>query len=133
MTTETFSPLVRFTELEAAIRYHKAQLAALENEQKAIELLLLGEWERIGQGSARINGFTVYIHRQLWAGTAEGKSGSDVAEALRDMGLGHLATANWQSLSAWVRELAQNEESLPPALEGVVAVTERFGLRTRKG
>ena len=125
--------LQQFVDLEARKRELENELKAVENLMKTLEESILDEWTQNGQTGAKIGGYTLYVNRQLWAGAAKGKEGVDVAAALGESGMAWLATANWQKLSAWVRELDQQGEYLPAPLQDVISVTERFSLRARKG
>lgn len=124
--------LTRYVTLESRKRELRSELDAIENEMKGLETQILDEWTKTGQTGAKVGGYTIYVNRQLWAGLAEGAEGPDVAAALGEAGLAWMATANWQKLSSYVRELDQEGAPLPRALEGVVSVREQFSLRARK-
>lgn len=111
---------------------------ALENELKHVkaklntaEETLLTFMEQSGMQSAKIDGITVYLHRQWWA------SATDVQAILdnRDSAFLVKETVNGNSLSSWVRELDKDGEGqpvLPDDLKTAIKVTERFAVRTRK-
>lgn len=92
---------------------------------------------------------TVYLNRQIWAGTAEGVSNYDVTKALEVLSLENHITYNHQLLSAYVREIikehpewygedgeviAEPEDiiaALPEPLNKLLKVTEIIDIRIK--
>jgi hypothetical protein len=115
--------------LDAELRGIKAQIAALEEP-------LMEQLTAQGLRSCHLTtGETVYLHRQVWAGV---KSDGDKAtaeekrravEALEQLGMTDMVTLNYQTLSAWCRE----HDQLPPELDGVIELEEKYSLRCRRG
>lgn len=139
MDTES---LARYVELEQRKRDLKNDLKDVNSEIEALEEKLLPQFEAAGVQNMRINGMTVYIHRQLWAGAPEGNREA-VIGALRASGLEDYVVENFntQSLSAWVREqvaMSDDDEledvydALPESFRGNVNISERFELRSRR-
>jgi len=107
-----------------------------------IESRILENFSENGISSIKIDGSTVYLHRQLWAGTDRHEDEDDESEepkiraiaALRAAGCEDLIKENFNvmTLSAFVRELDQNKEELPAEFEGAIKVAEVFSARVRR-
>jgi hypothetical protein len=126
--------LHRFTELETRRRQLQEELRAVDAESLELEAELLSEFERAGIQNMKVNGVTVYLHRQVWANAREGDYDRACA-ALLDAGLPELVERrfNTNRLSAWVRERTREGEEIPDALKDGIEISERFSIRTRKG
>lgn len=126
--------LHRFTELETLRRKLQEELRAVEAESQAIETELMAEFERSGIQNMKVNGLTVYLHRQVWANARNGDY-EGACTALLEAGLPELVERrfNTNRLSAWVRERTKEGEELPETLKQSLEISERFSLRTRKG
>ena len=111
-----------------------AELKALGQEIDQMQETLLETFAQDGVTSMTVDGSTVYLHRQLWAGAAEGITRDQMCEGLRETGLGHFVheAFNTQTLSSWVRDLEREGEELPPDLEGLMALREVYQLRVRR-
>lgn len=138
----TLGTIIELTErkrdLDRDLRAVKAQLEPLHAE-------MLDEFARRGESSARHaeTGMLVYVGRRTWARAAGGDK--DTAyDALRAAGLEEYADRgfNTHALSAYFRERlkARNEtgdpvtdlsELLPPALQGVIELTEDQTINVR--
>jgi hypothetical protein len=81
-----------------------------------------------------VDGTTVYLQRNLWAQVDQAFSKEDVIGRLRESGLDHFVRDSYstQTLSAWLRDLESEGDTLPPALEGVIRPFEKYQLRTRR-
>ena len=134
--------LARYVELDARKRELKDEQKQLNAEMRELGDKILRDFEREGIQNLNINGVTLYVHRQLWAGAAGDKQ--QACEALKRAGLLDYVTENFntQSLSAWVREqvaLADDDDledvydALPPEFRDAINVSERFELRARRG
>ena len=129
-------------DLEARLKRTVASLDDLEST-------LLSEMGNLGMSNARMDGLTVYIHRQLWARAAQHEETTpdgnvvlvsdpiETCNALVEAGLGDFVhpAFNTNTVSAWVRELPRDLDGqpiLPPELQGRITVREDFSLRTRR-
>lgn len=123
----------RYVELTKRKRQAEGELDELKKELSRLETKLLEDFERAGVDSMRIDGMTVYPHRQLFANARDGDKERAV-EALRACGLDDYVKEqfNTQSLSAYVRELDELEEPLPPPLAEALDIHEKYTLRVRK-
>ena len=112
-------------ELEAGL----AEVAAtLESEIK--ELYAAG-----GVQSVKVDGKTVYLHRQIWSSAETGK-GEDLATVLALLGKGDLVktSVSAQTLSSLVREYERDNDDmpiLPDELKGLVRVSDKVSIRLR--
>lgn len=142
--------LALFVELDQRRRELDRNLKETTARLDALEEPLREEMSELGMANTRVNGLTVYIHRQLWAsaakrevtlpdGTTEMVGDNEAAcDAL--IAAGHAEFVhpafNTNTVSAWVRELPEDEETgmpiLPPEVQGKLSVTARYSLRTRK-
>lgn len=140
MSNEFTYLLQRFVEADSAYKRLKAESKDAKMERDEIEERLREHFIDQGVQNMKVNGVTVYLYSQKWAGvqrddedrrTATDEERERAIQALRDAGLGWMVKEdfNTQTLSAWVREL----DELPPEFEGAINVTERTELRTRKG
>jgi hypothetical protein len=122
--------LDRFVEVTNELRELDNRSKELRSEREGLEQELLSEFEELGSSSIRLQGKTVYVHRQLWANARDGDYDRACA-ALIEAGLGEFVQErfNTQTVSAYVRELDQKGEDLPPELEETLTVAERFSVR----
>lgn len=132
--------IVRFVDLVETKKLLEAQVKDIDKELKPLEESLLEHFIEMGQQSTKVNGRTVYLHRQWWTGPikdANGDSDYDTStRALIAAGLGRMVQTrfNSQTVSAWVRELPTDELGvpiLPPEVEGKLLVQKTVALRTR--
>jgi len=136
--------LARFVEIEKARRELETRLEELKAERATLEEELLRQFQESGIDSMRVDGMTVYLKREIWAGAKDGDY-ERACRALREAGLDQYVQErfNTQSLSAYVREqarlLADDTAGpdeilavLPEPLRDAISVTEKFSLRTRK-
>ena len=131
MNTEALAEYVRNAN---RLRELKAEQSQLNDRQRTLQETLLTEFEQLGMENTRIDGTTVYVHRQTWAKPAGGDHPT-LAAALKELGMPELAkeTVNSQTLSAYVRELESVDEPLPDRLKPLIEISEVFSLRTRRG
>lgn len=142
------SRLALFGTLKSLQSDLKAKADAVTRVMEGLKEPILEAFIDIGQTSAKVDGTTIYIHRQLWANaavkldaTGEPTSERDwqgLCQGLVEAGASHLVPdaphPNVQSLSAWVRELPTDEDGnpdLPVCLVGRIAITREPDLRTR--
>lgn len=95
-------------------------------------------------------GKTVYLHKQIWAGTADNATKLDVVHALEKLNLSDFVSFNTQSVSGYVREITKQHPEwfdregnlivdadkivveLPEPLNKLLKVTEKMDIRVRK-
>jgi hypothetical protein len=128
---------LRRKELEAELREVKDTLGELE--EGVLEGFLAE-----GMSTARIDGVTIYLQRQLWTKQPEDVERLDTVRALEEHGWEEFTTYNTQSLSAQVRELAkaatgkdhpsptEARAAIPDALRPFLDVEERVSVRARR-
>jgi hypothetical protein len=120
------------------LRDRQRELGAAHDEVKAaadlLEQELLDEFAQQGVDNIRVDGHTVYLHRQTWASPSTGHDSTDVVAALKAAGLDHMVAERYNSntLSAYVRELVREDAELPASLQAVVQTTDKFSLRVRR-
>ena len=125
--------LHKFVDLETKRRELDREHKRVKEQCAETEARLLKEFEAAGMESAKVDGMTVYLHRQLWA--SPGEAGRDaVVVALKETGMDQYVSENYNanSLSAFVREMENTEQALPEQLANVLKVVEKFSLRTRQ-
>ena len=129
MTATATNPISRLVELDVRKRELEEELKGISEERAAIEEQLLDKWAEEGVQNMRVNGMTVYLHRQLWASVKpdEKSRAIDIFEA---NGMKDMLSVNTQTLSAWVRE--QEEGGIPEAIKEILNTEERFAIRTRR-
>lgn len=139
--SENYPLLHEWADLETEKRQIKARLDAIEKrmgeiKDAALEPFVTGELQGF-----KTKGLTLFVRRQLWAGvirldgeTTAGPANERAAAALRAAGLGEFTglKVEAQSLSAYVRELDERGEKLPPELEPYINVSTKIELSARK-
>ena len=133
--------LKRFVALDKRKRRLEEELKSVKAELEDLRPAVLDYFRTSGTQKQTLDGVTVYLHRQLWAGREEGVDGTKAAAALTLADLGYLVEPkfNTQSLSAFFREQEQLRDDLvdpadllPPVLRGIIKLSETFDVRTRK-
>lgn len=113
----------------------KREINKLNKELSELEPELLESFAEEGVESIKVDGRLAFLHRQIWAKVVGGSANRPLAvEALKRAGLNDFVSENFNSnqLSAYMRELERNEESLPKEFEGILEANEVFHIRTRK-
>lgn len=82
------------------------KLDLITDELKAVKEQVKDIFIQMGVKSMKV-GKTVYLARQIWAGTGPEATNRDVTKALEKLGLEDYITYNHQSMSAYVRELVK--------------------------
>ena len=120
------------TQLEEQLRDVKARLDVLEPQ-------IAESFQKEGIQSTNVDGYTVYLNRQLWAGATDGHKEAmfKVLKAYPDESWSFLVkdNVNSQQLSARVRECEQDADGmpiLPDELQEVIKVSEVFKIGARK-
>ena len=132
----------------------KTELSHVDSRMSELEDVILGHFEESSIAKLTMTGVTLYVHRQLWAHARDGDKQRAV-RALQVAGMDEFVTFNTQSVSALFREAANVEgaereirtvatpgdteppktalDILPQDVRDVFEITERVGIRTRKG
>ena len=116
------------SKIEDELKSVKAQLADLEAG-------VLLYFERQGLDRATLDGRTLYLRRDLYAGREEGVDAERAIEALEAAGFGDYVKRGivTVSLSALFREREKDgEPAVPAALVGVMVANEVFRVGSRK-
>jgi len=125
------------------LRRDKKDTAALAKEIQALlnglEVLILENFETTGKSKVSMNGETVFLKKDIYAGLAKDDSGNpisqaDAMQALKDAGLEEFCAEkiNTPSLTAYFRELGEDGKELPSELEGKFVINEVFKISSRK-
>lgn len=147
-----FERLKGFIELREREAELDAELKAVKAEIEEAKAGIIDRWADEGVSSVKVDRKTVYLHRQVWAGKAavcvEGQplldekgrpvkvSDDDFIDAVREVAPELVReTVNSSSLSAFVRELPEDEFTglpiLPDEFVGKIGVTEKVDVRVR--
>jgi hypothetical protein len=126
----------------------EAELREVEKDIKRYEDIVLEEFLAEGMTQAKVAGFTLYLHRQVWAKKLDDPSSDAVIQALEDAGLRSFLTFNSQTLSSWMRETLEAAgaevpvdgeggdlevaDALPDSFKGVIGAEQRVRVRARK-
>lgn len=141
--------LKEFVALHERKRELDAELKKVSKQLDDLEEILVPQFITDGVQSMNVDGRTVYIQKEVYAGPLNGRD--EVIEALKSSDLGQYVAENYnaQSLKAYVREIAKEVElvcgreqqlydeqavlaALPPALAAAVKVSFVHSLRSRK-
>jgi hypothetical protein len=103
--------LKEFVALEDEKADLKTRLKAIENRLGELDTTLTEQFLADGIQSTRIDGRTVYLHRDLYASAKDGDKEAVVA-ALKSCELGQYVKEDYNanSLKAYVREMVRNAE-----------------------
>lgn len=127
--------LLEFVELSDRKAALNEMLKRNAEKLAAVERRLLDQFADLDEGGGSIRlpslGRTVYVHRQLWANARGGDRGR-AAEALEAADLGDFVepSFNTNTVSAYFRELDQNDEEPPAILADAFDVYEKFSVRS---
>ena len=140
--------LKKFVRLDKEKRELETKLKKAKAELAEAEVNVLNHFEKMGMSKASVDGLTVYVKRQLWAGREEEVTHEQLTEALRAENLGAFCgpRVNSLALSAYFREeadrikaeldedvLFETDMALPAPLKGIVKLSEKISIATRKG
>jgi hypothetical protein len=119
------------------IRTLEDRLKQLKTARDNLEQQIYDYFAEIGVPNLTIDGETLYLKRELWAGCEEGTNQEQACTALRKSGLGDYASErmNSQGFSALIREIdAEGEDlyTMYPALKGIIKISEVFKIGHRK-
>ena len=127
--------LKRFVALQAELRELEAKVKAVKEELANLEPAVLTYFENMGIQRLTVDGYTVYVRRQLWASKRPEVSWEEACDAMLVYGLDEYVGPrfNAQQVSAWVREREQDGlPPVPPELEHVLTVTEKYTVQCQK-
>ena len=115
---------------EAVTKADKQRLVELEAE-------LVDQFTQAGVADLTLDGRKGYLKPEIWAGRVDDSvTPEQIANALEASDLGYLVTprtVNWQSLSAYVRELDDQGQPLPEALAKVIEARPRTKIGFSRG
>ena len=141
--------LKKYARLDKLEREFEAKLEKVKASRKEAEPAVIEYFEKMGMDRASIDGITIYIKRDLWAGRVDGTNALVLKSAFDEAGMPEYCEPklNHQSFSAFVREIEKQNlpegtkhlapeeivKLLPAPLQAVVKVSETFKVNTRKG
>lgn len=129
--------LRRYKELREAQATSEAEAKAIKEEANALEAELVDEFAEAGVQNINVDGKTIYLHRSVFAQRCAGVTAEDVKAALIAAGASDLVTetVNANTLSAWVRELTEDDDApgLPEQVVGILEPGERYAVRIIAG
>lgn len=137
-----------FTKEYAELTKEKRRIEGREKEInsriKELDGIILDYYQQMGLQRMTINGVTIYLSEEIWAGGAKivGETGEEYTDrqltcrALIDAGYPDFVKPdfNVMTLSAWVRELDRDNNGnpiLPVELVGKMGVTRSWKLKGR--
>jgi len=130
-----------FAQLTRTKRMLEQELDRIKDELDALALQLRDFLGESGYEKVRIDGFTIFIRREIYARKYDWASAAEVCAVLKANGMGHFVKEqyNTQTLSKHIRELeyiyaaqlARGEiesvkEKLPPALARVLNIEPSY-------
>jgi|WetSurMetagenome_2_1015567.scaffolds.fasta_scaffold03374_8 hypothetical protein len=107
------------------------ELDQVKEKLSILEPQILDSMAESGMDKITIDGMTLFIHSQLWAGVADGFTKPEAVAGLKAAGLSDLLeeTYNTNKLSAYFRELKKDNDNID--LPVGISLTEKFSIRTR--
>jgi hypothetical protein len=96
--------LKQFVELTRKKRDLEAQLREVETALLNLDATLCDELAEAGMKSCSIDGMTVYLHRRVTVGVAEGHDKQELIEQLKAEGLENCVSLQHNALAAAVKE-----------------------------
>jgi len=113
----------------------KLELQVKDLKEKLAKLMPKVEEELLQAGvdSLKLDGASVWMRSQLWAKPKNGDY-ERACKALEEAGLSDFVRErfNTNTLSAYVRELRDNDQPLPESFDGVIEVSEVTKVITRE-
>lgn len=123
-----------YRDLRAEQKRLGAEADGIKERADEIERELLEAFAEEGVQNVKTDdGSTVFLRRELWPARLEGVETPDILDALRESGLEHYVTENFnsRSLASYLKELDEAETPMPAPLAGVIKVAEKFSIRTK--
>lgn len=127
------NPFRDFLQAQQWVDTCKETLERAQCARDEAERSLLDHMQEEGIGSQTLDGFTVFATQTTRSRVAPGEMDALLA-AMQALGLEGMATTsiNANRLSAWVREMQDQEQQIPPELAGKIITTEITDVRVRK-
>lgn len=123
----------RYKELRDLEAASSAEGKTFKEEADRIEARLVEQYSEAGVQNLSIDGKTVYLNRTTFAQWEPGLDPEEKRAALRAAGVPELVTetVNSQTLSAWVRELCDDDDApgLPEPIKDLLQLGEKFNIR----
>lgn len=126
----------RYCELENERSKLDDALKAVKAKLDELEPAVLDYFQRQGLDRVSLDGRTLYLRRDVYAGRAEGVDSEAACAALEAAGFGEFVKRGvvTQSLSAFLREREKDgEPAVPPSLAGIIVANEVFRVGSRRG
>ena len=133
MAANEFGEFVKISKL---IKDMERTLKEAKRERDKIEPLVLDLLTELGVTSVKVDGNTIFIHRQLWANAKLNEEGArdyaGACDALVAHGEGEYVETkfNVMKVSSRIREL-EEEGAIPEGLRSSLDITEKTGARVR--
>ena len=117
--------------LTAEKRDLEARVEVIDQKLKTAHAAALLWFEAHGIQSTTVEGYTVFLKRELWAKVIDPAA---AMAALKTVGWDEYVSPhiNSQSLSARIRELDRDNVPLPLEFEGAIGVSEIYKINARK-
>ena len=139
--------LRRFVELRKEVERLEEALGPKKKELERLQAKLQDDFAKSGMQRITVDGFTVYLHRQIWATYPMGRPAA--VAALKEAGFDEFVKEdfNHQSVSSMVRRLVSGEDDADPAdsedgtdgrtrlpreFVGAIDFTEQFSVRAQR-
>lgn len=125
--------LKEFHALDARRRELDDELVSIRAKMQDLEPLVLNYFQRHGIDRIAIDGITLGVRCDVYAGRHPNAAPEDAIEAVRAAGLPEYAveTLAVQKLTAYIRELRREGKPLPPEFEGKIRVSEVWKISCR--
>jgi hypothetical protein len=109
-----YAAFERFATLTARKRALQDELADVEAGLKGLEPQLLAYLGEGGYEMVRLGGYTISPHREPWVYPKQGRTRSDVCDALKSCGLQQyvMEQFNTRSLTKYIRDLEREHDTL---------------------
>lgn len=136
--TDSLLPIAklrRYLELRGEQAIAEAEGKAIKDEANLLEGELVEAFSEAQMQNVNLDGKTVYLHRSTFAQRKAGVETEDLKAGLRAAGADDLITetVNAQTLSAYVRELTEDDDApgLPEPLVDLLELGERYAIRIK--
>jgi hypothetical protein len=126
------SLMKRYAKLEKAKAALSAAMDRVEAKLEPLREAVTDELIDAGIEKMTVDGRTIFIKHDIWARLLKGKP--EAIKALKEAGLEEYIAENFNmnSLSAYVREKINNNESLPKEFDGIIGESHVYKARSVK-
>lgn len=135
-STSAMTPEInKFAELSQRKKILKESLDLIEKELAGLQPIVMTQFEQASTQSMRIQGLTLYMGSQLWAKKAnESVTTDDMIKVLKEAKLDEYVSpqVRTSALSAYFRRCEELGEPVPECLKGVIDVSRRYEIKTRR-